>query len=106
MSDTWPHSCAEFLLCSHLTYCCCQSLLRPCRPALLTVLLLLWLPETPSSLLQRGKLAEARIALQRLRGMLHNTEQEYGEILKASRLFSTVSKQCCDGRHVKNVAWR
>jgi hypothetical protein len=62
-----------------------------CRPALITVLLLLWLPETPSSLLQRGKLAEARLSLQRLRGMLHNTEQEYAEILQASRLFSTVS---------------
>jgi hypothetical protein len=57
-----------------------------------TVVLLLWLPETPSSLLQRGKLAEARLALQRMRGMLQSTEQEYADILKASRLFSTVSE--------------
>ncbi|KAF6263944.1 hypothetical protein COO60DRAFT_310678 [Scenedesmus sp. NREL 46B-D3] len=62
-------------------------------PALVTAVLLLLLPETPSSLLQRGKLAEARIALQRLRGMLQNTEQEYADILKASRLFSTAGSQ-------------
>jgi hypothetical protein len=61
-----------------------------------TLVLLMWLPETPSSLLQRGKLAEARIALQRMRGMLQSTEQEYADILKASRLFSTVSGLCCD----------
>jgi hypothetical protein len=57
-----------------------------------TVVLLLWLPETPSSLLQRGKLAEARLALQRMRGMLQSTEQEYADILQASRLFSTVRR--------------
>jgi hypothetical protein len=55
-----------------------------------TVLLLLWLPETPSSLLQRGKLTEARIALQRLRGTLQSTEQEFQEILQASKLFTSV----------------
>lgn len=61
------------------------------------MLLLLWLPETPSSLLQRGKLTEARIALQRLRGMLQSTEQEFAEILKASQLDSRVRALLCGG---------
>ncbi|WIA42681.1 hypothetical protein OEZ86_008639 [Tetradesmus obliquus] len=62
-------------------------------PALVTVLLLLWLPETPSSLLQRGKLPEARLALQRLRGMLQSTEQEFSEILAASQLLTSARTQ-------------
>ena len=41
-------------------------------------------------MVQRGQLQQARTALQQLRGMLQNTEQEFTAILKAAELGNQV----------------
>jgi Sugar (and other) transporter len=53
-------------------------------PALIVLLALPVLFETPNSLIQRGKLEEGRAALQLLRGPLCDVQQEYEELLAAA----------------------
>lgn len=76
-----------------------------------------WLPETASSLVLRGKVAEGRLALARVRGLLaasSEAEAEFGDILAAAELSSsrvsgpapaaTASWACISHVHVACIA--
>eukprot|EP00897_Mesotaenium_endlicherianum_P008611 jgi/Mesen1/7779/ME000408S06896 len=53
-------------------------------PAIMLTLGGIFLPETPNSLIERGKLEKGRAVLQEIRGT-HNVEVEYGHLLEASQ---------------------
>lgn len=60
-----------------------------------------WLPETPASLIQAGRLAEGRYTLQQIRGRLVNVDQEFDQILKAAEVMQVTGwlqvrgRSCC-----------
>ncbi|GBF87993.1 sugar transport protein [Raphidocelis subcapitata] len=60
------------------------SLLLGVWPAALLLAVLPWTLDTPSSLLQRGRVAEARQALQSLRGELSDIRAEFEAMLKTA----------------------
>lgn len=53
-------------------------------PAVIVLMLLPWLPETPNSLIQRGRLVEGREALRRIRGPFCDIDEELMEIWRSA----------------------
>lgn len=53
------------------------------------MMLVPWIPETPNSLIQRGKLEAGRAALQDIRGQMHDVDDEFAAILKAAGIQNT-----------------
>ncbi|WIA21371.1 hypothetical protein OEZ85_000590 [Tetradesmus obliquus] len=61
-------------------------------PALVMLLLIIWLPETPNSLIQRGRLAEGRDMLRIIRGPFYDCNKELVDIWKSAGRPSHVMK--------------
>jgi MFS transporter, SP family, sugar:H+ symporter len=53
-------------------------------PAVVLFILVVWMPDTPNSLVQRGQLAEARDVLGHVRGPFHDLDQELVDIWHAA----------------------
>ncbi|WIA41664.1 hypothetical protein OEZ86_009016 [Tetradesmus obliquus] len=61
-------------------------------PSLVMLLLIIWLPETPNSLIQRGRLAEGRDMLRIIRGPFYDCNKELVDIWKSAGRPSHVMK--------------
>jgi sugar porter (SP) family MFS transporter len=76
-----------------------------CVPAVILIVGLFWLPESPRWLVQRGQYEDAKVVLRRLHSDVKTSDNESGEDDFADREFNQIKQQVDYEREVEIKSW-